>query len=338
LPRQAQSRRGNIIVLTAILLVVVLAMVAFAVDVGYMSVVSNEMRNSVDAAAMAGASSLGKGKAEAEQQALDYLAKNSVGTKTITSNDATVEFGKWNAASRTFSVTGTAPSAVRVTATSEGHSLFFGRALGTDAFKTTTKAVAIYRPRDIVLVLDYSGSMNTNKAIDDLKEAVQLFFGIMATSTKQDQVGLVIYSTDAELRSALTFDYPAVNKIVQAEKADGWTNIGDAMKLARKEIEKNGRPAAQKMMVVMTDGHTNKPDDKDPKKWVLHQADKSAEDGIELVTISFGLNPDKQLMEDVANKSPGYHFLVAGNVKQQEEEIKKVFMSIANNRTTVLVQ
>jgi Mg-chelatase subunit ChlD len=324
--------------LTAILLVVVLAMVAFAVDVGYMSVVSNELRNSVDAAAMAGAGALGKGKNEAEQEALDYLAKNTVGTKTVTAKDAKIEFGKWDAATRSFSVSGSAPSAVRVTATSQGHSLFFGKVLGTDSFKTNTQAVAIYRPRDIMLVLDYSGSMNGKGAIGDLKEAVQLFFGILSTSTKQDRVGLVIYSTDAELKKGLTFDYSAVNSIVQAEKADGWTNIGDGMYLARKEIEKNGRPSAQKMMVVMTDGHTNRPLLKDPKQWVLTQANKSAEDGIELVTISFGSDPDKQLMEAVADKSPGYHFLVTGSVAQQEQEIRKVFMRIATNRTTVLVQ
>ena len=338
LPRQAQSRRGNIIVLTAILLIVVLAMVAFAVDVGYMSVVSNEMRNSVDAAAMAGAGALGKGKGEAEAEAYDYLKKNLVGSKSVNPKDAKVEFGKWNSATRTFTVSGSAPQAVRVTAESSGQSLFFGRVLGTDSFKTSAKAVAIYRPRDIMLVLDYSGSMNGNGAIDDLKQAVQLFFGILSTSSKQDRVGLVIYSSDAELKKGLTFDYSAVNTIVQAEKANGYTNIGDGMSLARKEIEKNGRPSAQKMMVVMTDGLANRPVDKDPKKWVLNQADKCADDEIELVTISFGASPDKDLMQKVADASPGYHFLVQGSVYQQEIEIKKVFMRIACNRTTVLVQ
>lgn len=155
----ANKRKGNIIVLTAVLLVVLLAMVAFAVDVGYMSVVQTEMRGSVDASALAGAGALVNGTTAAEKEALLYLEKNKVGQQTLGKKNATIEFGQWNTQARQFTVSNQTPNAIRVTATSAGQPLFFGRVLGKDTFVTDAQAVAVYQPRDIALVLDYSGSM-----------------------------------------------------------------------------------------------------------------------------------------------------------------------------------
>jgi hypothetical protein len=49
-------------------------------------------------------------------------------------------------------------SAVQVELTTE-HPLFFARPLGFDVFSTTVRATAVHRPRDIAIVLDFSGSM-----------------------------------------------------------------------------------------------------------------------------------------------------------------------------------
>jgi Flp pilus assembly protein TadG len=157
--RVQSQRKGNIVVLTAFLLVVILAMIAFAVDVGYMSVVGTEMRASVDAAALAGAGELVNGTAAAEQEALEYLAMNKVGTQTLDASNATIEFGHWNTVTRTFSASNVRPNAIRVTGNNAGNSLFFGRVFGKTGFESEAQAVAVYQPRDIALVLDYSGSM-----------------------------------------------------------------------------------------------------------------------------------------------------------------------------------
>ena len=52
-----KSRRGIIAVLSAVLFIVMLAMVAFAVDVGYMDVVRTQLQASADSAALAAAGS-----------------------------------------------------------------------------------------------------------------------------------------------------------------------------------------------------------------------------------------------------------------------------------------
>lgn len=56
--RSASSRRGAVAVLAAVMMVFLLGMVAFAVDMGYLTRVSGELQNAADAAALAGASQL----------------------------------------------------------------------------------------------------------------------------------------------------------------------------------------------------------------------------------------------------------------------------------------
>jgi Flp pilus assembly protein TadG len=64
-PKRGQSRRAAIAVLSAILMVAMLAMVAFGVDVGYMMVVRTQLQTAADSAALASASIMGQGTADA---------------------------------------------------------------------------------------------------------------------------------------------------------------------------------------------------------------------------------------------------------------------------------
>src|SRR4051794_2300718 len=51
--RTLARRRGNIVAMTAVLMIVLIAFVALAVDVGYLYTVRNELQRSADAAAIA---------------------------------------------------------------------------------------------------------------------------------------------------------------------------------------------------------------------------------------------------------------------------------------------
>jgi uncharacterized membrane protein len=53
--RFIRQRRGNIVVLSVILMVGMLGMIAFAIDTGYINVARAQLQNSADAAAIAGA-------------------------------------------------------------------------------------------------------------------------------------------------------------------------------------------------------------------------------------------------------------------------------------------
>jgi Flp pilus assembly protein TadG len=154
-----RCRGGVIIVLTAVLMVFMLGMIAFAVDVGYIAAAKAEIQRSTDSAAYAGAGELINGTTAATQAAQQYLTANKVAGTTLNTANAVFEFGFWDVVSRTFTVTNNNPNAIRVTATAAQQPLFFGNALGNSSYTIMSQSVATYQPRDIGLVLDYSGSM-----------------------------------------------------------------------------------------------------------------------------------------------------------------------------------
>jgi len=73
------GRRGAIVLLTAVLLIVIMAVLALSIDTGYMYTMQTELDRSVDAAALAGAASLVDGPQVAGDKVVEYLVRNPVG-------------------------------------------------------------------------------------------------------------------------------------------------------------------------------------------------------------------------------------------------------------------
>jgi uncharacterized protein YegL len=333
--RMAHRRRGNITVLSAVMIVVLVAITAFAIDCGYMTLARTNLQAAADAGAMAGAGALPKGEQAGIDTARDYVTRN-VGQE-FADTTSSVVIGHWDWSANQFVPDGQPRNAVEVTAHDPHTPLFFAKVLGHDEFESGAKAIATFRPRDIMLVLDYSGSMNEQSKIWQLKGAVALFCHVMKQSGSQDRIGFVSYATDARLERGLTYDYDGVRSAVIAKHADGWTNIGDAMYQARQQFTTRGRDSAKKMMVLMTDGLVNRPHNRDFKQYVYDEAQLATAQGIELVTISFGSDADTVLMERVADTGNGSHFVARGSVEEQAIELGRAFYDIATHRATVLV-
>lgn len=186
--RQWPRRRGVIVVLTAFLLTVMFGFLALSVDTGRVVLTETEMQNAVDAASLA---------ASQEIQAAVYAAGQGIGSATIDANSIAVAaartmaaqvaqangvyvdpatdvlFGKriYNPSGSSWSVQwgGTPYNVVKVTARRNGPNLeapdgelplAFGWAIGKDSVPLETSATAFTEARDLVLVLDFSGSMN----------------------------------------------------------------------------------------------------------------------------------------------------------------------------------
>jgi len=77
-----KTRRGAVIVLVAILLVVLLAMVSFCVDFGYMVRVNAELQNAADATALVGACELAKPVFNGITD-MNVVAKNSIAASEV---------------------------------------------------------------------------------------------------------------------------------------------------------------------------------------------------------------------------------------------------------------
>jgi hypothetical protein len=158
------NRRAAILVLSAFLIVVMLGMLALALDVGYMVLVRTQLQVAADAAAMAGAALMNEPRATMVSETQRFASYQRAGGKAVSLREADIEYGTWDAKTRTFNPTSSPSNAIQVTALRNdqtgGNVLFFGRIFGMKNFDVQASAVAMANPRDIAFVVDLSGSMN----------------------------------------------------------------------------------------------------------------------------------------------------------------------------------
>jgi hypothetical protein len=157
-------RRGAIVVLAAFLMVVMLGLVAFSVDMGYIMLVKTELQVAADSAALAAGAKLSASRAQLEATATNYAGMHQAGGHAVELKSSDIEYGIWDQDSRTFEPTAKVGNALRVTARQDNstgnNNLFFARVLGQDKYNITASAIALGNPRDICFVVDLSGSMN----------------------------------------------------------------------------------------------------------------------------------------------------------------------------------
>ncbi|MCH2119206.1 MAG: VWA domain-containing protein [Pirellulales bacterium] len=191
-------RRGIVVVLTGFLMVALFGFMALAVDTGRIVLTKTQMQNAVDAAALAAATEISASVRAAGQEgnhpdtgseSYAAVAARAVAVQTGVANgvyvdQADVYFGKrvYNHDNEDWSITwGAEPfNAVRVVASHTNSDttmpdgalkLVFGWAVGRDSAPLTTSSTAFVEARDLVLVCDFSGSMNNDsslKSIDSL--------------------------------------------------------------------------------------------------------------------------------------------------------------------------
>ncbi len=90
------NRRGAIAVLAAIFIIVMLGMVAFAVDLGYISMVKTQLQSAADAAALAGAAATNLSQAESRAAAQQIAGMNIAAGRPVQLASSDIEFGIWD--------------------------------------------------------------------------------------------------------------------------------------------------------------------------------------------------------------------------------------------------
>ncbi len=175
--RVFRSRRGAITILAALLMVLLLGMVAFAVDIGRLSQVQAQVQAVADAAALAGAKGLPVSPAQVRANAEACAALNTANGKAVTLTDSNVVLGTWNPTAHTLTVlSGTAENSanavqVTVSLTSAGGnavSMLFAGVLGVKTANVTASAIAAGNRWDVVIAQDCSSSYSA-----DLPYAIQ---------------------------------------------------------------------------------------------------------------------------------------------------------------------
>jgi hypothetical protein len=177
-------RPGSVLPLAVLTMVSMCGFVALAIDLGVLAVAKTQCQNSADAAAMAGARSLdgtagqnlgdvntpGTSMYIAQHTALD----NKVLTDSITASNVTLTYGAWHydVPSQLFvpqfpPVLPDNYNLVQANVSYTVHTNFagaFSLLPGNSGFSplitVQASAQAAHRPRDVAMILDYSGSMN----------------------------------------------------------------------------------------------------------------------------------------------------------------------------------
>lgn len=279
----SRSRRsGKILVLAALLMVPMLGFVALAVDLGTIALRRTQAQLAADAAVLAAVDRLGAPVDEIEQLVDAVLSENGFDQLAQAGISRTIEFGAWSYEGRSF--TPDAPgdaNALRVELASSQTPAFFGRIFGRQFFVVNASATAArsVQPRDIVLVLDCSTSMdesmgNGRNRMENVSLAAE---ALLEELMPEDRIGLAVYSwtdsgRDAYERTGVTehtldFDKGPVAQTV-SQLTPGYhtsgTNIGGGLRAGLDTfLNSPARPVQpyegelEKTLVLMTDGYVN---------------------------------------------------------------------------------
>jgi Flp pilus assembly protein TadG len=242
LSKPRNRRRGIIAVLSAALFIVMLAMIAFAVDVGYMGVVRAQLQAAADSAALAAAGASSNSREGMVQVAQAFAGYHQAGNQPIQLDAADVQFGTWDpslaAGDRFQALTSGMGTAVKVTVKVASIPVFFGRVFGASSVASQASAVAAVNPRDICFVVDLSSSMNDDTAPSSgttthdtlIQNFYNSLFGVTGAGAPNvpynpsESTKSITGSTTTLKLSSLNTQFPYVVPAAQSANSQYWTD------------------------------------------------------------------------------------------------------------------
>jgi Tfp pilus assembly protein PilX len=225
--RPRGRRKGTVLILFAAMLIVLLGMLAFAIDIGVTIHHRASLQNAADASALAAAAVLERGQLSVNESHVRAAAAQYF---TLNRPEATpeIELGRWDPVTRVFTPGTTSPpnvNAVRVRAEWQ-YPAYFGKVLGHESYRSGAEAIAIggrdvAGPRDIVLLIDQTAALLTPRpdqyaageaapadyplnAKRALKEAAETFIDDVFTDYPDDRIGISGFADQTASEADLT--------------------------------------------------------------------------------------------------------------------------------------
>ena len=163
---------------------------------------------------------------------------------------------------------------------------------------------------DIVLVMDISSSMaelesageQSRSKLDIARDAASNFVDRLDLVAEKDRVAIIAFDAEARRMSPLTHARAQIGEALQALDAGRGTRIDAGLRLAEAELLLRGRPSANRVVILLTDGLQA-----GPVEEVYAAARKVKGSGARLVTIGLGPQIDVAMLQAVASR-PDDHY------------------------------
>lgn len=204
--------------------------------------------------------------------------------------------------------------------------VFFGSVL----LGTSILVAAAGLEKDIIIVLDNSGSMKINDPKFLTRQVVYEFLSGLSDDSK---LGVVIFDEKADLVAPLTFidseekRQPILSSLSKVTYAGKLTDSPAGIERAIYELKKNGRENTAKAIVFLTDGIVdtgNKALDIERSRWLRDDlALECAKQNIRIFGIAFTEMADYHLIQSLGQKTGGAYFraLTAVDISKTFKEI-----------------
>ena len=203
-PQVRSTRRGSIVPMLAVCVTALFMFVALAVDLGMLMVARTEFQNAADTGALTGTRNLDNkpastdnNKVTAEAQARVVIKQNlnlstaftdaEIQSVTVGTYDYSTALGLFQLAYPATIPTTKSWTATKVTL-SGSQPTYFARVFGVNTMPMVAVATSVHRPRDIAMVLDFTGSMGFG-SVPNLADVGSFAHGFNSTDTSYPQFG-----------------------------------------------------------------------------------------------------------------------------------------------------
>jgi Mg-chelatase subunit ChlD len=200
---------------------------------------------------------------------------------------------------------------------------------GDVSIETPEPAPAAPVEKDVVLVLDNSGSMKKNDPQFLASNAVHEFLSSLDDASR---VAVLIFDQSVRVAVPLTQmsdeTRPTILKSIEKLDYKGlYTDSPAAIERAIYDLKNNGRVDAKKLIVFMTDGIVdtgNVNRDVEKSRWLQQDlAAGAAESGIQIFSIAFTDEADFQLIQALAQRTDGEYYRAL-----KPEDLQNVFAQV----------